>query len=77
MHADDATGSGPKNATGHAESSPSIDPRIETGHPKNESGQAETGSGPKTATDRDVTAREGAQRVFVPIEIGDKIDPTG
>ena len=55
-HADDVTGSGPKNMTGHVESGPG-----ETGHPKNESGQAETGSGPKTTTDRDVTAREGAQ----------------
>ena len=53
-HAEDVTGSDPKNATGH---------------PENESVQAETGSGPKTATDCDVTAREGAQRVFVPIEI--------
>ena len=61
-HADDVTGSG------HVESGPG-ETGIETGHPKNESGQAETGSGPKTTTDRDVTAREGAQRVFVPIEI--------
>ena len=71
-HADDVTGSGPKNATGHTKSGPDetgIDPRIETGHPENESVQAENGSGPKAATDRDVTAREGAQRVFVPIEI--------
>ena len=43
-HADNATGSGPKNATSHAES----------GHPKNKGGQTETGSGPKTATERNV-----------------------
>ena len=79
-HADDVTGSGPKNATGHAKSGSGetgIDPRTKTGHPENASVQAETGSDPKTATDRDVTAREGAQRVFVPIEIRDKINPTG
>ena len=74
-HADDATGSGPKTATSHAESGSGetgIDPKIETGHPKKKGGQAEPGSDPKTAT-----GREGAQKVFVPIEIGDKIDPTG
>ena len=49
VHADDTTGSGPKNATSHAESGSS-----ETGHPKNKSGQTETGSGPKTATGRNV-----------------------
>ena len=55
-HADDVTGSGPKTATGHAESS--INPRIKTGLPENESVHAEKGSGPKTATGHDVTARE-------------------
>ena len=56
-HADDATGSGPKNATSHAESGSGetgIDPRIKTGHPKNKGGQTETGSSPKTATGRNV-----------------------
>ena len=51
-HADDATGSGLKNATSHAESS--IDPRIETGHPKNKGGQTETGSDPRIAKGRNV-----------------------
>ena len=42
MHAVDLIGSGQKTATG-------IDPRIETGLPKNESTHAESGSDPKIA----------------------------
>ena len=58
-YADDVTGSGQNTATGHTESGhgeTGIDPRIETGLPENESAHVESGSGQKTAIDRDATA---------------------
>ena len=58
-YADDVIGSGQKTATSHVESDlseTSIDPRIKTGLPENESARVESGSGQKTATDRDANA---------------------